>query len=100
MVRVELIFIDQDNSTISHKLDLNAGATVADAIEQSGIYRSHPHTQNLPLGIFAKPVALDCLLKDGDRVEIYRLLARDPKEKRRQQASLIKKEANKKSKKR
>jgi len=40
----------------------------------------------LPLGIFGEAVADDCVLRAGDRVEIYRPLANDPRELRRLQA--------------
>jgi putative ubiquitin-RnfH superfamily antitoxin RatB of RatAB toxin-antitoxin module len=37
-------------------------------------------------GIFGKPVATSAMLRDGDRVEIYRPLKIDPKEARRRRA--------------
>ena len=39
------------------------------------------------MGIFGKRVALDHPLAPGDRVEIYRPLAMDPKEARRRRAT-------------
>ena len=39
-----------------------------------------------PIGIFGRVVAPDALLKDGDRVEIYRPLLADPKDARRTRA--------------
>ena len=38
------------------------------------------------IGIFGKRVTLDKILKEGDRIEIYRPLIRDPKEARRLRA--------------
>jgi len=38
------------------------------------------------VGIFGKRVSLETRLADGDRVEIYRPLAMDPKESRRRRA--------------
>ena len=90
MVKVELVYVASDKSTVHLALDLNRGARVIDALNASGIYQSHPETKDLSVGIFAKTVPLDTLLKEGDRVELYRPLARDPKEKRRQQARLKK----------
>lgn len=86
MVKVELVYVASDKTTAFYSLNLSSGATVVDALNASGIYVSHPETKELPVGIFATLVSLETLLKDGDRVEIYRPLARDPKEKRRQQA--------------
>ena len=39
-----------------------------------------------PVGVYGRRVALDHLLADGDRVEIYRPLRVDPKEARRRRA--------------
>jgi len=66
-------------------VELPAGATLRDAIAASGF-----NIENQPVGIFGKRVALDHPLADGDRVEIYRPLAMDPKEARRRRASRIK----------
>jgi hypothetical protein len=38
------------------------------------------------VGIFSRKVPLDHVLRDGDRVEIYRPLICDPKEMRKQRA--------------
>jgi putative ubiquitin-RnfH superfamily antitoxin RatB of RatAB toxin-antitoxin module len=86
MVKVELVYVALDKSIVHCTLDLNSGARVCDALSASGIYTSHPETQDLPVGIYTKRVSLDHLLKEGDRVEIYRPLLLDPKEKRRLKA--------------
>lgn len=57
-------------------LTLPSGATVADAIERSGI-RAQPGVSAVSedaVGIFGKRVRLDTVLSDGDRVELYRPL--------------------------
>lgn len=86
MVHVELVYVAQDKSTAHFKMSLACGSTVLDALSQSKIYEMHPEAKALSVGIYAKKVALDYLLRDGDRVELYRPLMRDPKEKRRQLA--------------
>jgi putative ubiquitin-RnfH superfamily antitoxin RatB of RatAB toxin-antitoxin module len=43
----------------------------------------------LAVGIFSTPCALDRIVKNGDRIEIYRPLQNDPKEARRQRATLV-----------
>lgn len=40
----------------------------------------------LPIGVYGLQVEDDYVLKEGDRLEIYRPLLQDPKERRRQQA--------------
>ena len=69
-------------------LSLVAGSSVADAIAQSGLAVRFPTVdlQRLAVGIWGHPVARDQLLEDGDRVELYRPLAMDPREARRQLA--------------
>lgn len=86
MVKVELIYSAADKSLVHRALSLPLGATVADAIHQSGVLLTHPEVKDLPVGIFAKIVTRDRVLKPGDRIEIYRPLTLDPKEKRRQRA--------------
>ena len=63
----------------ARSLNLPAGATVRDALAAAGL-------EGQAFGIFGKRVELDHRLADGDRVEIYRPLAMDPKEARRQRA--------------
>jgi uncharacterized protein len=65
------------------------GTTVGEAIEQSGLLPQFPEI-DLKLnkvGIFGKIVALTTVLRDGDRVEIYRPLTADPKAIRRLRAA-------------
>lgn len=88
MVKIELVYVAKDSTTLQVKMELKQGATVEDALIESRIYHLHPETNGLPVGIYAKQVSLDTVLKEGDRVEIYRPLALDPKEKRRQRARL------------
>ena len=70
------------------ELELSCGATVADAIERSRILKRFPEIDrsDLQVGVWGKVVAPDRVLKDGDRVEVYRPLAMDPREARRQLA--------------
>ena len=69
-------------------LVLPEGATVADAIAGAGISEALPDVEIRAgrVGIFARKVSLDTMLRDGDRVEIYRPLTIDPKEARRLRA--------------
>ncbi|MBA2711700.1 MAG: RnfH family protein [Tatlockia sp.] len=88
MVQVELIYIP-DNQPLAHiYLSLSSGSTVADVLEVSGILEKYPEAKGYPVGIFSKPVTLDRIVKSGDRIEIYRPLKIDPKEKRRQRAKI------------
>lgn len=64
-------------------VELPAGASVRDALAACGV------RTETPVGIFGRRVALDHKLSEGDRVEIYRPLAIDPKEARRRRAKAV-----------
>jgi putative ubiquitin-RnfH superfamily antitoxin RatB of RatAB toxin-antitoxin module len=68
---------------------VHEGATAEAAIRQSGITNKFPEIDlNInKIGIFGKLSKLDAVLRDLDRVEIYRPLIADPKEVRRQRAA-------------
>ena len=63
-------------------LQLAAGATLRDAVAAAGF-----SIEGLKTGIFGKLAGPETVLRDGDRVEIYRPLALDPKEARRRRAA-------------
>lgn len=66
-------------------IELDPGASVADAIARSGIAELFPNQQieRCAVGIWGRVVDRDHPLVDGDRVEIYRPLEIDPREQRR-----------------
>jgi putative ubiquitin-RnfH superfamily antitoxin RatB of RatAB toxin-antitoxin module len=70
------------------RLEVPLGATVAEAIEISGIQKKFDDLEIGPgaVGIFSRKVPMDQVLREGDRVEIYRPLIADPKEARRRRA--------------
>ncbi len=71
-------------------LQLPLGATVEQAIQQSGLLARYPEiTLGAALvGVFGKRVTLNTMLSAGDQVEIYRPLTVDPKEARRRRVKL------------
>ena len=70
------------------QLELGQGASALSAVLASGIPERLPGFEpaTARLGVFSRPVAHDAPLRDGDRVEIYRPLLRDPKSARRARA--------------
>ena len=65
-------------------LQLRLGATLADALRASGLLERHGMTADiLRVGIWSKVQPPDAVLRDHDRVEIYRPLTVDPTEARR-----------------
>lgn len=66
-----------------------AGMTVLEAIEKSGICGMFPEIDPAAakVGIFGKATTQDAVLSYGDRVEIYRELIADPKAARKKKAA-------------
>ena len=65
---------------------LGVGATAEQALSASGldvVYREAGGEGVPPLGLFGRKVRADQVLKPGDRVEIYRPLTADPRQRRR-----------------
>lgn len=76
-------------------IEVPVGATVKDAIEQSGILALFPDIdleKHHKVGVWSRVCALSRELNDGDRVEIYRPLIADPKEIRKRRAARAKQE--------
>ena len=82
-LRVEVCWSPQAGEVECVALELPAGATVAEALRASGLAERHPAIAEAPVGVWGKLKSLETLLRDLDRVEIYRPLRVDPKEARR-----------------
>ncbi len=69
-------------------LDITPGTTLHQAITASGILQDVPEIDLSvwQVGIFGKLKPLDTVLREQDRVEIYRPLTADPMESRRRRA--------------
>jgi putative ubiquitin-RnfH superfamily antitoxin RatB of RatAB toxin-antitoxin module len=83
-INIELVYALPHEQTLL-KLDVPLGTTIADGIKLSGILKKHPQIDlgNSKFGIFGKLSKADAVLREQDRVEIYRPLLADPKEIRR-----------------
>lgn len=76
----------RDDQQFQWQVELEEPATIADALAAA---RSQASGQDIPwdsaaVGIFGERKSRDAQLQDGDRVEIYRPLTVDPRERRRQ----------------
>jgi putative ubiquitin-RnfH superfamily antitoxin RatB of RatAB toxin-antitoxin module len=69
------------------RISLPDGSTVADAIRVSGLCAEFPEIDPTRVGIHGKPVPVTAILRDRERVEIYRPLRADPKDVRRMRAA-------------
>jgi putative ubiquitin-RnfH superfamily antitoxin RatB of RatAB toxin-antitoxin module len=67
-------------------LTLRAGASALEALHESGFLESHPEldSEASPLGIWGRKVRPNQVLRENDRLEIYRPLKVDPKVARRE----------------
>jgi putative ubiquitin-RnfH superfamily antitoxin RatB of RatAB toxin-antitoxin module len=79
-IEVELAYSPQAGEMLRRTLSLPAGATVAQAVAMCGWVLP----EGLRIGIWGRLCATGDDLRDRDRVELYRALAVDPKEARRQ----------------
>ena len=87
-IRVSVIYADP-TVQIELPFDIEATATVDDAIRASGISSRLPGGfKPAAIGIFGRVVSASDTLRDGDRIELYRPLKIDPKEARRRRAQL------------
>lgn len=86
-IDIEVAYALPENQTVV-RIKAPAGTTAAEAVELSGIREKHPDIDwgRIKLGIFGKLAGPDTVLRDRDRVEIYRPLLADPKEIRRKRA--------------
>ena len=82
-MRIEVVYAEPDRQLL-HVLDVEPGTTVGQALAAAltGAV-SAAALAALQAGIWGQPVERSHVLKDGDRVELYRPLQLDPREARR-----------------
>ncbi len=94
-MRVEVAYATPETQKIV-ALDVEQGTSAQQAAIESGIAKFYPEIDlnAVPMGIFGNllgarglPGASEYILKEGDRVEIYRPLIADPKEVRKKRAA-------------
>lgn len=87
-MEIEIAYARPDKQIIL-ALNVEEGTTIEAAIKKSDILKSFPEIDlsTCKVGIFGKLSKKDTLLREKDRIEIYRPLIADPKEVRRQRAA-------------
>ncbi len=70
------------------EVELEEGASVAMALAAACVAERHPGLALDHVGVWGKRCAPDRVLRDADRVEVYRPLRTDPKAARRARAGL------------
>jgi hypothetical protein len=86
-IRVQICYAKPDLQ-ILRDVTVPHGATLEDAIRLSDVLHVMPeiNLEHCRVGIYGKLKPLDTILRDRDRIEIYRPLVADPKESRRKRA--------------
>lgn len=87
-IRIEVAYAKADEQMII-PLTVSQGTNIKQAIEISNILHLFPEidlTQN-KVGIFSRICTLNTLLREGDRIEIYRPLIADLQKIRQQRAA-------------
>jgi len=85
-IAVEVVFSPAAREVRSVTLQVPAGTTVVTAIRQSGVLRDLTALEidQLTLGIWGRITTPSDILRDRDRIELYRQLRVDPKVARRE----------------
>ena len=85
---VEVVYALPDKQSLV-SLVVEEGTTIKEAIEASGVLDTYDQIDLTrdKVGIFSKFAKLDTVLRENDRVEIYRPLIADPKKVRKERAA-------------
>lgn len=84
MMRVSLVYASAPRTVHETVLEVPDGSTLTQALTQSGWLARFPEIATLPVGIWNRRATREAVLREGDRVEIYRALRVDPKVARRE----------------
>jgi putative ubiquitin-RnfH superfamily antitoxin RatB of RatAB toxin-antitoxin module len=101
MMKIEVVYALPDEQTLL-SVEVPEKCSVLDGVKMSGILERYPEldSEALSVGIFSQAVRKpeDAWLNEGDRIEIYRPLIKDPKAERKKRAAAKAKEAESKAK--
>lgn len=88
LIRVELVDARLPDPSL-FELTVPAATTVQEALSLAQFTRHDSARDAWPerVGIYGRAVTHDTVLRDGDRIEIYRALIADPKQARRRRAA-------------
>ncbi|WP_374359737.1 RnfH family protein [Pseudoduganella danionis] len=89
-LNIEVCYASDDVQFLQ-ALQVPAGSTIAQAIALSDLQQRLPQLdlQALQVGIYAKKKTLDTVLREHDRIELYRPLIADPKHARRRRKASV-----------
>ena len=84
MAKIELSYATATRQVLI-ELSVTAGQSVGQVIIESGIYAEFPNQglESADVGVWGHRVERSHVVRDGDRIEIYRPLQMEPREARR-----------------
>lgn len=87
MLHVSLCYATPEMELL-REFEVAAGTTIEAALAASGVLGALGiDLATTPVGIYGKKKPLDTVLRERDRIELYRPLVADPKDSRRRRAS-------------
>lgn len=91
LLHIEVIYALPDEQRVFNA-QVSPQMCVEEIIRHCGILRVYPEIElsKNKVGVFGRAVKLNALVREGDRIEIYRPLLADPKEIRRRRAEKAK----------
>ena len=86
-LKIEFAYASEEKQILLDA-EVMSGTSARAAIMASSLASEFPAVDfsTCPIGIWGKPVADDFLVREGDRLEAYRVLKHDPREFRRELA--------------
>lgn len=84
-MKIEVVYA-LPNQVWRREVDVEPGATAAEVYADSGL-ADVTGGQDVQFGVYGRKVASGHVMQRGERLELYRPLVADPKQRRRQRAS-------------
>ncbi len=91
LIRIEVVYALKEEQFL-YSEEVQQGTTVIEALKDSQLLKMFPDLSLDKVGVFSKLVAHETILREGDRIEVYRPLKADPRERRRKQVEQARKE--------
>lgn len=86
MIKIEVAYALYEEQFLDVE-EVAANTTVGEALKNSKMLQRFPNLNIEKVGIFGKMVKHEQVLRQGDRIEIYRPLKVDPKDRRREKVA-------------
>jgi putative ubiquitin-RnfH superfamily antitoxin RatB of RatAB toxin-antitoxin module len=85
-IRVSIVYSPGARQVFEEMLDLQCGATVRQAVQASSLLTAFPELdlRHATVGVWGRKASASQVLRERDRIEIYRPLQVDPKVARRE----------------